>query len=381
MAKLNHYIPVGKKRLRCGYTTGTCAAAAARGAAEYLVSGMLPAAVEVMTPAGIAVCTDLLDGARGADWACCAVEKDAGDDYDVTDGMRVYARVERRAESDILICGGSGVGRVTKPGLDQPPGEAAINRMPRQMIRDQLTGTLEKYNASGGFKVTISIPEGERLAKKTFNPRLGIEGGLSVLGTSGIVRPMSEQALVDSMNLEIDMRYASGARDLLITPGNYGDMFSETLKLSLTRRIQCSNYIGACIDYVAGKGMRSALVVGHLGKLIKVAAGSMNTHSSMSDGRRESLCTHAALQGASLSCIKALYDCPTTEAAIPILDEAELREPVMASITGALDERLKRRAGEQMRIEAVLFTNQCGILGKTNGAEALMTLHRTEDNI
>ena len=379
MAKLEHYIPVGQKQLRCGYTTGSCAAAAARGAAERLLGGDWPAAVRLMTPAGIPVTATLLEPSSGPGWAACAVEKDGGDDPDVTDGTLVYARVETTASPGIVIDGGEGVGRVTKPGLDQPVGAAAINSIPRRMITAQLTQAMEQHGYTGGLSAVISIPAGVELAKKTFNPRLGIVGGISVLGTSGIVRPMSEAALIESNRLELSTVRARGARHVLVTPGNYGEDFSrDVLGLSLRDWALCSNYVGDAIDCAVGLGFESFLLVGHLGKLVKVAGGAMNTHSRTADGRRETLAAHTALQGGDRALVRAVFESPTTDRAVELLETAGLREPVLTSIAAALDENLKHRAGERMQIEAVFFSNQFGVLGKTPGADRLLALHRAE---
>ena len=377
MAKLELYIPVGRQKLRCGYTTGTCAAAAAAGAAARLLTGETLPAVRIITPAGVAVEAELLQHAAGEGWAACAVRKDGGDDPDVTDGALIFARVERTDTPGIIIDGGEGVGRVTLPGLDQPVGAAAINSTPRRMIAEQLESAAAKAGYTGGLRAVISVPEGEALAKRTFNPRLGIVGGISILGTSGIVKPMSEAALIDSLYLEMDQRRAAGVEDLLLTPGNYGESFAgEVLGLNLHRWCMCSNYLGAAIDHAAGAGFRSVLVVGHLGKLIKAAAGCMNTHSKTADARRETLTAHAALAGADGALLRALFDSPTTDAGVELLKQAGLLGPVMASIGEALDGQLKRRAGEGLTIEALFFSNQYGILGKTPGAEALLALHR-----
>lgn len=377
MARLELYIPVGRQRLRCGYTTGTCAAAAAAGAAARLLTGETLPAVRIITPAGVAVEAELLQHAAGEGWAACAVRKDGGDDPDVTDGALIFARVERTDTPGIVIDGGEGVGRVTLPGLDQPVGAAAINSTPRRMIAEQLESAAAKVGYTGGLRVVISVPEGEALARRTFNPRLGIVGGISILGTSGIVKPMSEAALLDSLYLEMDQRRAAGTEDLLLTPGNYGESFArEVLGLNLDRWCMCSNYLGAAIDHAAGAGFRSVLVVGHLGKLIKAAAGCMNTHSKTADARRETLTAHAALAGADGALLRALFDSPTTDAGVELLQQAGLLEPVMASIGEALDGQLKRRAGEGLTIEAFFFSNQYGILGKTPGAERLLALHR-----
>ena len=377
MAKLELYIPVGRQKLRCGYTTGTCAAAAAAGAAARLLTGETLPAVRIATPAGVAVEAELLQHAAGEGWAACAVRKDGGDDPDVTDGALIFARVERTDTPGIIIDGGEGVGRVTLPGLDQPVGAAAINSTPRRMIAEQLESAAAKVGYTGGLRAVISVPEGEALAKRTFNPRLGIVGGISILGTSGIVKPMSEAALLDSLYLEMDQRRAAGTEDLLLTPGNYGEAFArEALGLNLDRWCMCSNYLGAAIDHAAGAGFRSVLVVGHLGKLIKAAAGCMNTHSKTADARRETLTAHAALAGADGALLRALFDSPTTDAGVELLQQASLLGPVMASIGEALDGQLKRRAGEGLTIEALFFSNQYGILGKTPGAERLLALHR-----
>ena len=376
MGTFEHYISVGRGRLRCGYTTGTCAAAAARGAAELLLTGEMPALVRVETPAGIPVEAELLEPASGCGWASCAVRKDGGDDPDATHGTLVFAKVEKTKAREVTIEGGVGVGRVTRPGLDQPVGEAAINHVPREMILRQMEEVRRKAGYSEGLRVEISVPAGEKLAKRTFNPRLGITGGISILGTSGIVRPISEAALIDSLRLELDVQAAAGVGDIVVTPGNYGEHFSrEVLHLSLDHWATCSNYIGEAIDHAAGLGFRSFLLVGHLVKLCKAAAGNMNTHSRVSDARRETLAAHTALCGGDRTVVEAVFLAITTDEAVDILDRAGLREPVMASLAGALDQRLKARAGEDMDIEAIFFSNKHGILGRTPGAERLAALH------
>ena len=378
IVRLEEYIGVGRDRLRCGYTTGTCAAAAAAGAAALLLKGERLPAVRVRTPAGIDVEAELFHHAAGPGWASCAVEKDGGDDPDITHGSLIYVRVACTAvPGGVEIDGGEGVGRVTKPGLDQPVGAAAINSTPRRMIEEQLRAAMARAQYGGGVRAVVSVPGGEALAARTFNPRLGIVGGISILGTSGIVRPMSEAALVDSVKLELNALRAAGVRDILVTPGNYGEDFCrDVLGLRLDRWSLCSNYLGEAIDHAVGLGFRSMLLVGHLGKLCKAAAGNMNTHSKVSDARRETLTAHAALCGGGHSLLRQGYDSPTTDAAVERLSEAGVLPAVMASIGVALDGRLKHRAGPELRIEAVFFSNRYGILGKTPGAEELLALHR-----
>lgn len=371
-----HYISVGRQRLRCGYTTGTCAAAAARGAAELLLGGGRPSAVRIETPSGLPVDAELLDFDSGPGWASCSVCKDGGDDPDATHGTLICARVERTG-GGVEVDGGFGVGRVTRPGLDQSVGAAAINSVPRRMIEAELRAAIAGHGAENGLRAVISVPEGERIAPKTFNPRLGIVGGISILGTSGIVRPMSEAALIASVHLELDMLAANGATDVVVTPGNYGEAFSrDVLGLGLARWTTCSNYIGEAVDHAAGLGLQSLLLVGHIGKLVKVAAGNMNTHSRVSDARRETLAAHTALSGGAGATVRGVFDAPTTDAAIEILEQADLRAPVMEAVARALEVQLKRRAGEGLRTEALFFSNRFGILGRTSGANALLALHR-----
>lgn len=378
MAKLERYILVGQKRLRCGITTGTCGAAAVRGCAELLLSGVAPASVSILTPAGIEVEAELEELWQEDGRAVCSVRKDGGDDPDITDGILICAEVRLTEKQGISIDGGEGVGQVTRPGLDQPVGSAAINSTPRRMIKEQLEEAAQKYGYSGGFSVTLFIPEGKKLAEQTFNPRLGIVGGLSVLGTSGIVRPMSEAALTASIFAELEVKRKEDTLDLLVSPGNYGaDFCRDVLTLDLSRAVQCSNYIGETLDRAAYLGFRSLLLVGHIGKLVKCAAGVMNTHSRVADARMETIAAHAAVNGASKQAVSAILDSVTTDAAIEVLKDAGLLSATMQGIADAAGKHLQRRAGS-MRAEAVLFSNQYGVLGQTKGAEELLSLHRKE---
>ena len=372
-----HYVRSGTKLLRCGYTTGTCAALAASGAAKLLLTGEAPADLHVMTPKGWAVEVEpalcrLEDGT-----ALCAVRKDAGDDPDVTDGMLIFAAVTKTG-SGIDIDGGEGVGRVTKLGLDQPVGAAAINSVPRQMIREAAEKICADCGYVGGLKIVISAPGGEEIAQKTFNPQLGIAGGLSILGSSGVVEPMSERAIVETTALEIRQAAANGRKRLILLPGNYGmDYLTQNLPaLASLPRAKCANFIGEAIDAARLEGFREVLLIGHIGKLVKLAGGIMNTHSKTADCRRELFVCHAALCGASADICRALMDEVTTDGCLSVLNRAGLREPVLDSILHAIQEQLSRRAGD-MRIGALLFSNEAGLLGLTAGAEELLTEWRT----
>ena len=296
----DHYIENGAQRLRCGYTTGTCAALAAAGAASLLLSGEAPRALSLITPKGIPVTVEPVELFWENGAAVCGVAKDGGDDADATDGLVIRARVETIEEPEIRIDGGEGVGRVTKPGLDQPPGAAAINRVPRRMIEEQARRVCDTLGYAGGLSVCISVPGGEEAAKRTFNPMLGIEGGISILGTSGIVEPMSEKALVDTIAVELRQAAALGARDVILTPGNYGETFLRDHPQAArgVPVVKCSNFIGDALDLAGNRGFSQVLLVGHAGKLVKLAAGVMNTHSRYADGRAEVFCAHAAVCGA-----------------------------------------------------------------------------------
>ena len=215
--KLEEYVYRDQKRLRCGYTTGSCAAAAAKAAAQMLLSGEHVGQVALSTPKGILLQLPVGHIRFSEESVSCAVQKDSGDDPDVTDGVWVFAEV-RRAESGVCITGGEGIGRVTRPGLACTVGEAAINPGPRRMIASALQAVGETYGYTGGWQVTLSVPEGKRLAEKTFNPRLGITGGISILGTSGIVEPMSERALVDTIRAELRQLHTLGERIVVAVP-------------------------------------------------------------------------------------------------------------------------------------------------------------------
>ena len=362
--------------LRCGYTTGTCAALAAAGAARLLLSGEIPSVVSLVTPKGLEVTVPLAEAVllNGGAAARCAVRKDGGDDHDITSGMLVCATVEKSSLPGVRIDGGEGVGRVTRPGLDQPVGAAAINHVPRRMIEEQVQSVCDGLCYDGGMEVTISIPGGAEAAAKTFNPMLGITGGLSILGTSGIVEPMSEQAIVDTIAVQQRQAAASGAKELILTPGNYGgDFLRDTgLDRAGVPVVKCSNFIGDALDIAVSLGFAQVLFVGHIGKLVKLAGGIMNTHSHYADCRMELLCAHAAICGADAALCRGLMACATMDACIALLDAAGLREMVMASLLEAVQRHLERRTADSCEIGAVMFSNVYGLLGMTEKAKEIL---------
>ncbi len=367
------------KLLRCGVTTGACAAAAAKAAVSMLLVDAPVDAVTLTTPTGVALSIDIVSIEKANDSVRCAVKKDSGDDPDVTNGVLVYATVKKTARG-VCIFGGKGVGRVTKPGLDQPVGQAAINSVPRQMIKEAVQAVCLECGYTGGISVTVSVPQGAALASRTFNPRMGITGGISIIGTTGIVEPMSNRALIDTVRLELKQLFAAGARDVLLSPGNYGAAFcKETLHLSTAMHVCCSNFIGDAIDGAVELGFGRILLVGHIGKLVKLGIGMMNTHSANGDGRMETLVACALAAGADVPLLKNIMECVSTDAALALLYEASLLQDSVAILARRIGDCLIRRVPEHVQIGYVCFTNaepMAGVLTQSENANDLMALWR-----
>lgn len=374
--------------MRYGFTTGSCAAAAAKAAAYMLLSGREKNEIEIDTPKGILYHAQIEEIVRGEKEVSCGVRKDGGDDPDVTTGSLVCARVwaedegqasggeerDGRAQAaEIVIDGGVGVGRVTKPGLDQPVGNAAINHVPREMIEKEVQEVCQLFDHCGRLHVEISVPDGEMLAAKTFNPRLGIEGGISILGTTGIVEPMSRQALLDTIRVELRQKRAQGYETAYLSPGNYGlEFMKQAYGYDLDQSVKCSNYIGETFDMAVELGFRQVLLTGHIGKLVKVAGGIMNTHSKEADCRMEILAAAAVREGADTEVLRQILDCISTEEAVRILEQAGIREAVMERILERILFYLAQRVKEEIRVECILYANEFGELAKSAGAEQLV---------
>ena len=385
----NTYIYKQQKKLRCGYTTGTCAAAASMAAAAMLLGEEAVEQVSVETPGGVRFLLSVEEIRRASGWVSCAVRKAGGDDPDVTHGMQICARVGvappepetpggwyeyENGGLTLKIKGGVGIGLVTKAGLSCEVGKHAINPVPRDMIFKHVERVCTGRDFAGTLWIVIFAPEGEARALDTFNSRLGIRGGISILGTTGIVEPMSEAALLATIRLDIRQQAAGGPGTLVLTPGNYGETFvRERLGLDLDRAVKCSNYIGASIDMAVEEGIREVLLVGHAGKLVKVAAGIMNTHSSVADGRMEILAAHGAACGAGPELVEQILESITVDQALEYMEQVPgLGQAVMDRVIRRMDGCLRRRAGKAMKIEAVVFTNARGLLGRTKGADGLI---------
>ena len=365
------------KNLRCGYTTGSCATAAAKAAATMLLTGERVATVRIDTPKGVVLELEPLEVELAEQYVSCAIRKDSGDDPDDTNGVLVFAKVEKVAEPGVHIEGGVGVGRVTKPGLACAVGGPAINPTPRRMITAEVGSVMEQAGYSEGLLVTISIPEGVEIAKKTFNPRLGIIGGLSVLGTSGIVEPMSEKALIETMYVEMRAQKARGNKHLLVFFGNYGEDFTrDVMQLDLEGAVTCSNFVGELLDYAVFLGFETLLLIGHSGKLVKLAQGVMNTHSKYADCRTELFALEAMFHGASIEVGQEIYHCLTTDEVTKILKREQIFEPVMDKVTERIDFYMQHRVHGKIKTAAFMFSNVYGILGKTKYADELIQLHK-----
>lgn len=295
-----------------------------------------------------------------------------GDDIDVTHGSLVYSKVSFSNEG-ITVDGGIGVGRVTKKGLDQPVGYAAINRVPRNMIVEALEDVRGNLNYDGGFNVVISIPDGVELAEKTFNPRLGIVGGISVLGTSGIVEPMSEKAIIDTIKAEMKVRREEGYDTLLVVPGNYGAGYVKAIEgLNPESAVKCSNYLGETLDYAAELNFKNLLLVGNLGKLVKLAGGIMNTHSKESDSRMEILAANSALVNAPHEVLKNIIDSVSTDDALYHINEAGLLGQVMEIISEKAEYHMNRRTGNKVKCGTIIFSSEYGLIGQSPSSEELL---------
>ena len=404
------YVEKDGKRLRRGFTTGSCAAAAATAAAQMLMTGEIVEMVQIQTPGGPLYNAQILDAeilekagpsGRTRTSCRCVVLKDGGDDPDITTGTRIVAEVSRSDEPGITIDGGAGIGRVTKLGLDQPVGQAAINRVPRQMIAENVGKILREWqnlrNAPQGLHVVISAPDGETIAEKTFNPKLGIVGGISILGTTGIVEPMSDRAIVETIRAQMRVQKAQGRRYVIAAPGNYGLAFLQeqyglerngqerinreqngqenAREAAETTVVQISNFVGEAVEMAADLGFEGFLLAGHIGKLVKVAGGAPNTHSKYGDRRMETLWEMAAVfcpEEDRESLRKEILECVMTDAALEVLDSHGLKEKTAQEMARRICANLVQWSGGRLRAETIVFSHQNRELVRSQGAEEMI---------
>ena len=375
------YVVVNSKRLRCGYTTGSCATAASKMAAIILLGGERKDVSQIITPNGTRLSLKVEEIVISGDSVKCAVRKDAGDDIDATDKILICSSVSKRTDGKIVIDGGEGVGRVTKKGLDQSVGEAAINTVPRNMIREVLEEACRDLDHRGGLTAVISVPDGLKISNKTFNERMGIIGGISILGTTGIVDPMSDSALVDTIRAELKMRRASGDEYILVVPGNYGKDFSDGMEgFDGERAVKCSNFVGETIDIALELGFKGLLLVGNLGKMVKLAGGIMNTHSRWGDCRMEIMSANSISAGADIETARAVLSCVSTDDALETLRDAGMMERTMEKIMEKIAFHLSHRNRGEINIECIVFSSKFGKLGETPGVRELFEKIKEEGN-
>ncbi len=355
--------------MRRGYSTGSCAAAAAKAAVDYLFSGQRPEKAQINTPAGVLLSLDVCEVTHGEGWVECAVQKDAGDDPDITDGMLVKARAVPVETTGIKLKGGRGVGVVTKPGLQVSVGKPAINPVPEKMILEAAGAMLPEGR---GVEIEIIIPDGERLARKTLNSRLGVEGGLSVLGTSGLVEPMSEKSYEDSLALELKTVSLEHKGPVVLVTGNYGRTLAlEHYGLPEAAVVKIGNLVGFSLDRCRELGMNNILAIGHIGKLIKVVAGIFNTHSRVADARFETFAARAALLGAHRGTILKMREAVTTEDMVDLLSEIG-GEGYFDQLAEEVSARASAYLYDEVEVGTILFNFRRGLLGSDGKARSLL---------
>ncbi len=371
MSKQAGFLVKQGRILKKGFTTGSCATAAASAALEMLFTGKHLFSMKIILPSGESAVFRLEKILLEREFASCTVCKNAGDDPDVTHGMQIGAEVRLIAEGQKLLAG-KGVGTVTAPGLRCKVGEAAINPVPKAMIYSHAEKICQLYDYHGGWEIKLFAIDGEKIAKHTFNPRLGIVGGISILGTTGIVEPMSEKALIETIQLELDQHYLIDKEKVLLSPGNYGRAYcQQQLGLALEQGVKVSNFLGEALDYIGYKGFKKVLIVGHIGKMIKVAGGIFETHSRIADARMEILAAHSGLAGGRQALIAKIFACFTTDEALAIIREAGLEDTVLASLKAKLIHQLAQRTKDKLKIEFLVFGEQDKVLMETTEARDL----------
>ena len=351
------------KALRKGYTTGSCATAAAKGAALMVMRQHLIHQVSIVTPSGVTLCLNVESPHVEGQQAIAAIRKDGGDDVDATHGMLIFARVTLDDSGEITLRGGEGIGTITRKGIGLPIGSPAINRTPRPPIESAVR---EAIGPSRGATVEIFAPEGEERAQKPYNSRLGILGGISIIGTTGIVTPMSEESWKRSLSLELEIKRAAGLERVVLVPGNHGERFvREQMGIDSQVVVTMSNFVGYMIEEAVRLGFRQIVLIGHPGKLIKVAAGIFHTHSHIADARMETLVAHLALLGAPLALLQLVSECDTTEAAMEHIDAYGFQP-----IYNHLAERICLRVMQMLRFtktppvcDAIMFSFDNKVLG------------------
>ena len=354
--------------LRSGLTTGSCATATSQAAARLLLGGQACDAVQIVLPKGKQVqmrlefCRLLADGAEAG------TIKDAGDDPDVTHGALVFARVRLLQQPTVRFIAGEGVGTVTRPGLVLEVGEPAINPVPRAMIISHLQAVADECGYTGGFEVTIGVEGGAALALKTMNPRLGIVGGLSILGTSGIVRPFSCAAYIASIHQGIDVARTNGYEHLAACTGNASeDTMRSVYRMPDIALIEMGDFVGAVLKHLRKAPVKKLSICGGFGKISKLAAGHMDLHSRHSSIDLPQLARWAATVGADAALQQAICEANTSQQALAMCAERSI--PLGDVVCQHALDFARSVVPAQHDIEVFAIDRQGGIVGKA-GASA-----------
>ena len=374
---MEEYVYIDGKKYRRGYTTGSCAAAAAKASVHMLFTKTAIENINIDTPKGIPLTLKVKNIELKDKYSVCSIEKDGGDDIDATHTMDIFAKAELidKVDEDIIVTGGIGIGVVTKKGLSVEVGKSAINPVPMKMIRSEVSKVLGENNKlldkSKSLKITIFAPQGEEVAKKTFNPRLGIVGGISILGTTGIVEPMSEEGWKKSLSIELAMKRAQGIDKIILVPGNYGEEFiRDYLKIDVNNCVRMSNFVGYMLNEAKRLGFKKILMAGHIGKFIKISAGIFNTHSKVCDARNEIIIANLALIGADLDFLKKINKCVTAEGAVEVIDKSKYTE-IYDILCNRCKERVEEYLNEDIQVEVYMFRMDKSLLGKSINADLL----------
>lgn len=369
---MEEYVYIDGKKYRRGYTTGSAATGAAKAAALMALQNKLVGTVEIDTPKGIKLNLKVENQEFKQNQALASVKKDGGDDIDATNGIDIFAKVTLNNSGKITIDGGIGVGRITKKGLNIPIGHAAINKVPMQMIEKEVKEVIGNFGAD----VVISIPKGEEIARKTFNPRLGIEGGISIIGTTGIVEPMSEEGWKKSLSIELAMKKEQGLKNIILVPGNHGENYVKNLNIDLNNVVRTSNFVGYMLKEAQRFEYKKILLIGHLGKFVKLAGGIFHTHSKVADCRMEILITHLALMGASIEFLRDIYECPTTEGAMELIEGKGYEEVYNIIANKGKAKVLEYLNDDCTEVEVIIFSMDGRTLGKSHGSDSLLEVFK-----
>ena len=382
---MEEYVYIEGKKYRRGYTTGSCATGASKAATYMLLTKKSIDTVNIDTPKGIPLTLNVFNIDINDDYVECSVEKDGGDDIDATHTMHIHARAEiinREDDEDIVVCGGVGIGVVTKKGLSVEVGKPAINPTPMKMIHSELRKVVSEdiskvIGKNKSLKITIFAPKGEEVAKKTFNPRLGIVGGISIIGTTGIVEPMSDEGWKKSLSIELKMKREQGLDKIILVPGNHGEQFiKENLGLDMKYVIRTSNFIGYMLKEAQRMGYKKILMAGHIGKFIKLSAGIFNTHSKIADARSEILVSNLALMKAPYELLEKISECLTAEEAVKIINENNYTE-FYDNVSNKCKYKVKQYlCDDDIEVEIMMFSMDKTLLGKSNNTDNLVEVFR-----